>query len=186
LHDHIADMHADAKTHLLFFGERFLHCDRALDGIDRTGEIGDDAVAGAAEDAPAIGRDAPVEDRAAGGQPAQGADLVLPHQPAVAFDIGREDRRELADRLFFLAHGPDKAEPFAVRRANEVLFFPAIADRVARCINPRAQCRFRDDAPVPHGSKQIVLADDALTIADQVFEEIENLRLEGDQRPTAA
>ena len=122
-------MDADAKTHLLFFGERLLHCDRALDGVDRTGEIRDDAVAGAAEDPPAIGRDALVENRAAGGQPAQGADLVLTHQPAVACDIGGEDRRQLADRLSLLAHRADKADALAVRGADEALLLAAVADR---------------------------------------------------------
>src|SRR5262245_19409535 len=144
-------MHPDAETHLLFWGERLLHCDRALDGVDRTGEVGDDAVAGAAEDASAIGRDALVEDGAAGGQSAQGADLVLTHQPAVAGDICGEDRRELADRLFPLAHGADKADPFAVRGAKEALLLAAVTDRTARRIDPRAQCRFRDDASMPHG-----------------------------------
>ena len=67
-------MHADAEAHLLTrgsgcaaFGERFLNRDRALDGIDRAREIGDDAVAGTAKNPPAIGRDALVEDGATGG-----------------------------------------------------------------------------------------------------------------------
>ena len=111
-------MHADAETHLLLCGEGLLNRDRTLHGVDRTGEICDDAVAGAAEDAPAIGRNALVEDRAAGGQPAQGADLVLTHQPAVAGDIGGKDRRELAHRIFFFADGADKTQPFARHRAD--------------------------------------------------------------------
>ena len=85
-----------------------------------------------------MGRDAFVENDSTGGQPAQGADLVLPHQSAVALDVGREDRRELADRFLFLAHGADKAETFAVRCANEALLLPAVADRAARRVDPRA------------------------------------------------
>jgi hypothetical protein len=184
LDENIADMHADAEAHLFagrpvfpVFGERLLNRHRALDGVDRTGEIGDDAVAGAAKNPSAICRDVPVESGATGGQPAQGADFVLPHEPTVTFDIGREDRRELADGLFFLAHDADKAEPFAVRCADEALLLPAVADRAARRIDPRAQCRFRDDSSLPNGSKQIVLADDALAGADQVLKEVENLRL---------
>jgi hypothetical protein len=38
---------------------------------------------------------------------------------------------------------------------------------------------------VPHGGQQIVLADDALPIADRIFEEVEDLRLKGDQRAAA-
>jgi hypothetical protein len=65
------------------------------------------------------------------------------------------------------------------------LLLSAIADSAARGIDPRAQGRFRDDPSVPHGSEEIVLADDALAIANSVFEEVEDLRLEGDQRPAA-
>jgi hypothetical protein len=137
-----------------------------LDGIDRTGEIRDDAVAGAAENAPAIGRDALVENGATGGQPTQGADLVLPHQPAVAFDISGKDRRELADRFCFLAHGANKAEPFAMRCANEALLLPTIANCAARRIDPRAQVRFGNDAPIPYRNQQLVLTDDALAVVD--------------------
>jgi hypothetical protein len=70
--------------------------------------------------------------------------------------------------------------------AKEALLLAAVADRIARRIDPRAQCRFRDDPPLPHRSQQIVLADDALAVADRVFEEVKNLRLEGDQRAAAA
>jgi hypothetical protein len=57
--DHnIADVHANTELHRLvsgvasiFCGYRGRHPDRALHGIDRTGEIGDDAVAGGVEDA---------------------------------------------------------------------------------------------------------------------------------------
>ena len=38
---------------------------------------------------------------------------------------------------------------------------------------------------MPHGSEQIVLADDALAVADRIFEEVEDLRLQRDQRPAA-
>ena len=111
-------MQADAEAHLLFFGERFLHCDRALDGVYRAHKVGDDTIASATKDAPTMGCDVLVENGATGGQPAQCADLVLPHKPAIARDIGGEDRRELADRLSLLTHHADKADPFAVRGAN--------------------------------------------------------------------
>src|SRR5438105_2873016 len=123
-------MHADPEQHLLIRGpgiavlsDGVLDHDRALDGVDGTGEVGDDTIAGAAEDPPAVGRDALVENGAAGSQPAQGADLVLFHQPAVACNIGGEDRRELAYRLSLLAHGADKTNPFAVRRTYQALLF---------------------------------------------------------------
>src|ERR1700724_1209220 len=83
------------------------------------------------------------------------------------------------------AHRADKADAFAVRCAKEALLLPAVADGAARRIDPSAQGRFRDYAPLPHGSEQVVLADDALAVADRVFEEVENLWLEGDQRRAA-
>ena len=39
---------------------------------------------------------------------------------------------------------------------------------------------------VPHGSQEIVLADNPLAVADHVLEEIKHLRLQGDQHPTAS
>jgi hypothetical protein len=138
LDEDIANMRADAEAHWLthcsggvFFDDGSLNRDRTLDGVDRIGEVGDDTVPGAAEDALAMGGDQLVEDDATGGEPAQGADLVPPHQPAVACDIGRKDRRELADRLFFLAHDSDEADSFAVCCAKEALFSAAVADRAA-------------------------------------------------------
>ena len=47
-------------------GRVLLHCNGALHGIDGTGEIGDDAIAGSAEDAPAMGRDALIKNGATG------------------------------------------------------------------------------------------------------------------------
>ena len=101
-HD-IADMHANAELHRL--GGRLLralhrdcrlHRDRALHGIDRAGEVGDDAVAGGVEDAAPVRRDQLVDDGAARLQPGERADLVARHQPAVAGNVGGEDRGEFA------------------------------------------------------------------------------------------
>ena len=76
--------------------DRRLHRDRALHGIDRAGEVGDDAVAGGVEDAATMRRDQPVDDGAASLQPGERADLVARHQPAVAGNVGGEDRGEFA------------------------------------------------------------------------------------------
>jgi hypothetical protein len=57
LNDHVADMDADAKLHLLggrlvhvLAGQRLLHRDRAFDGIDRAGKVGNNAVPGSIKD----------------------------------------------------------------------------------------------------------------------------------------
>ena len=68
-------MHADAELHRLapharvLHRDRRLHCDGTLHGVDRAGEVGDDAVAGGVEDAAPVRRDQIVDDRAAGLQP---------------------------------------------------------------------------------------------------------------------
>src|SRR5207248_11082169 len=70
-HD-IADMHADTEQHRLIRGTARildgyggLHRDRALYGIDRAGEVCDDAVAGGVEDPAPVRRDQPIYDGAA-------------------------------------------------------------------------------------------------------------------------
>ena len=96
-------MHADAELHRLVAGAacilcryRSLYRDRTLHGIDRAGEVGDDAVAGGVEDAAPMRRDQLVNDGAAGLQPGERADFVARHQPTVAGHVGGEDRGQFA------------------------------------------------------------------------------------------
>jgi hypothetical protein len=98
--DHnVADMHADAEAHRLVpsaagaFGcDSVLRRHRARDGVNRAGEIGDHAVARRVEDPAAVGCDQPVDDGPTGLESGKRADFVLRHQPAVAGNVGREDR----------------------------------------------------------------------------------------------
>jgi hypothetical protein len=101
-HD-IANMDADAVLHRLvgrttgiLGSNRPLHRHGALHGIDRAGEVGDDAVAGGVEDAAPMRRDQLIDDGAASLQPGERADLVARHQPAVAGNVGGEDCGEFA------------------------------------------------------------------------------------------
>jgi hypothetical protein len=73
-----------------------LHRDSASDGIDRASEIGDDAVTGGVKDAAPMRSDQVVDNRPARFQPRKRADLVARHQPAVAGNVGRENRSEFA------------------------------------------------------------------------------------------
>jgi len=66
-----------------------------LDGIHSAGEIGDEAIASRVEDPTAMRGDQVIDDDPIRGQGAKGADLIEPHQAAVAFDIRGEDRGEL-------------------------------------------------------------------------------------------
>src|SRR5262249_26958737 len=76
------------------------------------------------------------------------------------------------DRRFL--HQADEANAFARQRLDQTLFLAGIADRASRNIQPRRQCRIGNGPPLPDGGNQIVLADDALAVADQEIEQIEH------------
>ena len=139
-------MDADAEPHgfalghaRIFLGQSLLHRDRALHGIDGTDEIGDDAVAGGVEDPPAMRRDQPVHDFAAGLEPGERAGLVQPHQPAVAGDVGGEDRGEFSfDRWDGHLAAPLDAE---YSRSNRRIGMSPIGLREATPAATNAVCR---------------------------------------------
>ena len=117
LHDDVADVDADPKPHLLtdrsiriLLGYGVLHRDGTLHGIDGAGEIGDEAIASRVEDPTAMRGDQAIDDDPVSGEGAERADLIEPHQAAVALDIGGEDRGELPfDRVRFQRrHLPDR------------------------------------------------------------------------------
>ena len=138
-------MDADAEQHRLvggtafiLFGDRRLHRDRALHGVDRAGEVGDDAVAGGVEDAAPVRRDQPVDDGAARLQPGERADLVARHQPAVAGNVGGENGGQFAfDRLnrhagSFPAQYIDQRDRRATFQAQIVTYRPVAPDPIVR------------------------------------------------------
>src|ERR1700733_6851553 len=103
IHHHVANVHAYAKLHRLvgantriLRGNRCLHRDRASHGIDRAGEIGDDTVPSGVENAAPMRCDKSVDNGPVRFQPSKRANLVAPHQPAVAGNVGGEDRRKFA------------------------------------------------------------------------------------------
>ena len=100
--DDVADMDADAKFDSPILGhsgvaldEAVLHFDRAAHRIDHAAELDDRAVAGALDDAAVMGGDGGVDEIAAEApKPREGAILVLTGEPAVADDVGHQDRGE--------------------------------------------------------------------------------------------
>ena len=79
-----------------------LHLDRAAHGVDHAAELDEAAVAGALDDAPAMRGDGGIDQIAAQPpQPRERAILVRAGEPAVADDIGDQDRRDFPG----LAHG---------------------------------------------------------------------------------
>jgi len=117
LNDDVADVDADAEPHvladrsisiLLRYG--VLHCDSALHGIHGAGEVSDEAIASRVEDPTAIRGDQPIDDDPVRRESAEGADLISPHQAAIAFDIRCEDRRELSfDPVGFQGSAPPRS-----------------------------------------------------------------------------
>src|SRR5215813_7879533 len=102
LDHYIAQVEADAKLHLAVvrqvrvFGFQFLlDLHRTTHGIDHTGKLGQQVIAGRVHHPAAMllnkrGHDLPV-----GSQGADGGFFILTHETAIAFDISTEDGGEL-------------------------------------------------------------------------------------------
>jgi hypothetical protein len=73
-----------------------LNLDGTLHGIHSAGEVSDETVPSRVEDPTAMGGDQAIDDHPIRGEGAKGADRISPHETAVAFDIGGEDRGELS------------------------------------------------------------------------------------------
>jgi hypothetical protein len=71
-----------------------------------------------------------------------------------------------------LAH---ETETLARRRFDQALLFAGITNRAPGGVQAGGQRGIRDDASVPDGANEVVLADDALPVADQVLGQIEHL-----------
>jgi hypothetical protein len=75
----------------VLFRHAMLDFGRAADGIDRTGEFDQHAVAGGLDDAPAMFGDGRIDDRFADGlEPDQRTFLAGPHQAAITYNIRRQ------------------------------------------------------------------------------------------------
>ena len=100
LFDHVADMNADAeldppvRRHAsVAFDEPALHLDRAAHRVDRTAELDDPAVAGALDGPTVMRSDGRIDQVAAQTTKArEGSVLVRASEPAVADDVGHQDR----------------------------------------------------------------------------------------------
>jgi len=77
-------------------------------------------------------------------------------------------------------HGSDETEALARQCLDEALLFAGIADRRPGDIEAGRQRRIGHAAPVPNDVDEVVFADDALPVADQVIEQVEYLWGYGD------
>ena len=102
--DDVAEMNADPEFDApvrrqagVALDHAVLHLDRAAHRVDDAAELDEAAVAGALDDAPMMRGDGRIDQIAAQRpQPRQGSLLVGPGEPAVADDIGDQDRSDLA------------------------------------------------------------------------------------------
>jgi len=126
--DDITEMNADADLDALLHGktfvplrEAFADLERAADGLDHAAKFDDCAVAGAFDEPPIVGGDGRIDQFAAQApEPRQRTLFVRAHEPAVADNVGRENRRELsvlAHRLFRHDFAPAHRLKFAIRPA---------------------------------------------------------------------
>ena len=100
--DNVAEMDADPKFDALVrrdpsvaLNEAGHHFNRAAHGVDHAAKLDQDAVPRALDDAPVMQVDSWIDQIATQPpQPRQGAILIRPREPAVADDIGDQDRRD--------------------------------------------------------------------------------------------
>jgi len=81
-----------------------------------------------------------------------------------------------------LAHDADEPNSLAGGGADEALLLAAIVDGAPGGVDAARQRRVRYDTPVLHPGDQVVLADHAVAIANQKNNEVEDLRLDRDER----
>jgi len=77
-------------------------------------------------------------------------------------------------------HCANETETFARQCFDQALLLARVADCVANRIQAGCQRGIRDRASVPDGADEVILADDALPVADQVIEQIEHLGCDRD------
>ncbi len=77
-------------------------------------------------------------------------------------------------------HVANEAEALARNCAEQLLLLAIVTDGLAYRIDVAGERRFRDDATGPHGLEQMILADDAVTILQQIEQQVEDLRAYGD------
>src|SRR6516164_7590971 len=89
-------------------------------------------------------------------------------------------RRRLRRRRsrLFRSHVTDKAKALARNGAQETLILACVLYSLAHRIDATGQRRLRDDTAIPHFVEQLILADDAIAILDEIQQQVENLRLE--------
>lgn len=135
-------------------------------------------------------------------QPAQARQL---RQHLIGDDIAKEilrriarqvderkyrDRRQLARNLMaqrgwraIFAYVRHETEALARQRFDQTPFLTAVANDAAHHVEPGGQSRIGDRASLPDRSRKLVLCDNAVTMLDEIGEQIKRLRRRRDDQP---
>src|SRR4029453_4221493 len=81
-------------------------------------------------------------------------------------------------RLLYCA---DEANSLARDGPNQPLLIATVADRFAGGIDTAVKSRVRHDSAAPNRSDKIVLANHAITVLDEIQQQVEHLRLKRDE-----
>ncbi|MCP1804470.1 hypothetical protein J2R97_003129 [Bradyrhizobium japonicum] len=94
---------------------------------------------------------------------------------------GNRDRNCCRDSWLpiLIVHGAHETKALAWKCLDKTLLLTGVTDRAPDGVQPRRQRRIGYDPAIPDCVDEIVLADDAIPAADQMFEQIENLGCRG-------
>src|SRR5262252_8417466 len=73
----------------------------------------------------------------------------------------------------------DEAETLAGDRPDKALLLAGVADGLANRVDVTGDRRFRDDPAAPYRLQQVVLANDAVAVPDEMQQQVEDLRPDG-------
>jgi hypothetical protein len=76
----------------------------------------------------------------------------------------------------------DESESALMLGANEVLIVAAVAQRPPRSTDAGAERRLGDETTLPNCLDQLILAHDSVAMLDEVNDQIEDLRLDANNR----
>jgi hypothetical protein len=79
----------------------------------------------------------------------------------------------------------DEANAFTRDGTDQLLLFAAVADCLADGIDAAGERRLRHDSSAPDARDEIVLAHYVVAVPDQIDQQVEYLRLHGNQRGAA-
>src|SRR4029453_9287082 len=80
-----------------------------------------------------------------------------------------------------LIYRADEANALARDGPNQPLLIATVAERFAGGVDPAVKSRVRHDPAAPNRSDKIVLAHHAITVLDQIQQQVEHLRLKRDE-----